>query len=217
MESGKFWHLRLLRINQPSTDIILLKFLIALLFFAQASFALDDIEALNFNSMRATFIQTTHDNQDIIRSESKGYLLVKRPELMLWHINEPSERILIFDRGSILIFDPDLNQVIKTDINQYQESNWIKILLGQSELNNFYEQYIEDYSSHTLIRYEPLSNNSLMNTILLTMKEDLIHSIEIKQPERETIHIDFDEIDIDIEIKDSLFYEGIPNDAEVIE
>ena len=49
------------------------------------------------------------------------------------------------------------------------------------------------------------------------MKEDLIHSIEIKQPERETIHIDFDEIDIDIEIKDSLFYEGIPNDAEVIE
>lgn len=217
MESGKFWHPRLLRINQPSTDIILLKFLIAPLFFAQASFALDDIEALNFNSMRATFIQTTHDNQDIIRSESKGYLLVKRPELMLWHINEPSERILIFDRGSILIFDPDLNQVIKTDINQYQESNWIKILLGQSELNNFYKQYIEDYSSHTLIRYEPLSNNSLMNTILLTMKEDLIHSIEIKQPERETIHIDFDEIDIDIEIKDSLFYEGIPNDAEVIE
>ena len=167
--------------------------------------------------MRATFIQTTHDNQDIIRSESKGYLLVKRPELMLWHINEPSERSLIFDSGSILIFDPDLNQVIKTDINQYQESNWIKILLGQSELNDLYKQYIEDSSSHTLIRYEPLSNNSLMNTILLTMKEDLIHSIEIKQPERETIHIDFDEIDIDIEIKDSLFYEGIPNDAEVIE
>ena len=217
MERGKFWHPRLLRINQPSTDIILLKFLIAPLFFAQASFALDDIEALNFNSMRATFIQTTHDNQDIIRSESKGYLLVKRPELMLWHINEPSERILIFDRGSILIFDPDLNQVIKTDINQYKESNWIRILLGQGELSDSYNQYIEDSTTHTLIRYEPLSNNSLMNTILLTMKKDLILSIKIKQPGRETIHIDFDEIDMNLKIKDSFFYESIPNDTEVIE
>ena len=217
MERGKFWHLHLLRINQSSTDIILLKFLIAPLFFAQTSFALDDSNALNFNTMRASFVQTIHNNEGVFDSKSTGYFVVKRPELMLWHINEPSERILIFDRGSILIFDPDLNQVIKTDINQYQESNWIKILLGQSELNDFYKQYIEDSGSDTLIRYEPLSNNSLMNTILLTIKEDLIHSIEIKQPERETIHIDFDEIDMNIEIKDSFFYESIPTDAEVIE
>ena len=33
----------------------------------------------------------------------------------------------------------------------------------------------------------------------------------------ETIHIDFDEIDMHIEIKDSFFYESIPNEAEVIE
>ena len=216
MEEEKFWHLRLLRINQSSTDIIFLKLLTVSLFFAQVSFALDDSEALNFNTMRASFVQTIQNN-DGLGSKSKGYLVVKRPELMLWHINEPSERILIFDRGSILIFDPDLNQVIKTNINQYQESNWIKILLGQSELNDFYKQYIEDSSSHTLIRYEPLLNNSLMNTILLTVKEDVIHSIEIKQSEMETIHIDFDEIDMNKEIKDSFFYESIPKDAEVIE
>ena len=216
MEEEKFWLLRLLRINQSSTDIIFLKLLTLSLFFAQVSFALDDSEALNFNTMRASFVQTIQNN-DGLGSKSKGYLVVKRPELMLWHINEPSERILIFDRGSILIFDPDLNQVIKTDINQYQESNWIKILLGQSELNNYYKQYREDSSSHTLIRYEPLLNNSLKNTILLTIKENLIHSIEIKQSERETIHINFDEIDMNIEINDSFFYENIPNDAEVIE
>ena len=217
MEEGKFWHLHLLRINQSSTDIIFLKLLTVSLFFAEVSFALDDSEALNFNTMRASFVQTIQNNDDGLDSKSKGYLVVKRPELMLWHINEPSERILIFDRGSILIFDPDLNQVIKTDIKKYQESNWIKILLGQSELNDFYKQYREDSSSHTLIRYEPLSNNSLMNTILLTIKEDVIHSIEIKQSEMETIHIDFDEIDMNIEIKDSFFYESIPNEAEVIE
>ena len=217
MEEEKFWLLRLLRINQSSTDIIFLKLLTVSLFFAQVSFALDDSEALNFNTMRASFVQTIQNNDDGLDSKSKGYLVVKRPELMLWHINEPSERILIFDRGSILIFDPDLNQVIKTDIKKYQESNWIKILLGQSELNDFYKQYREDSSSHTLIRYEPLLNNSPMNTILLRIKEDVIDSIVIKQSEMEIIHIDFDEIDMNIEIKDSFFYESIPNDAEVIE
>ena len=216
MEEEKFWLLRLLRINQSSTDIIFLKLLTVSLFFAQVSFALDDSEALNFNTMRASFVQTIQNN-DGLGSKSIGYLVVKRPELMLWHINEPSERILIFDRGSILIFDPDLNQVIKTDIKKYQESNWIKILLGQSELNNFYKQYREDSSSHTLIRYEPLLNNSLMNTILLRIKEDVIDSIVIKQSEMETIHINFDEIAMNIEIKNSFFYEYIPKDAEVIE
>ncbi len=178
---------------------------------------MDDSEALNFNTMRASFVQTIQNNDDVVGSISKGFLVIKRPELMLWHINEPSERVLIFDHGSILIFDPDLNQVIKTDINQHQESNWIKILLGHNELNDFYKQYIENSSSHRLIRYEPLPNNSLMNTILFTMKEDLIHSIKIKQPDRETIHIDFDQIDMNIEIKNSFFYQSIPNDAEVIE
>ena len=35
--------------------------------------------------------------------------------------------------------------------------------------------------------------------------------------EMETIHIDFEEIDMNIEIKDSFFYESISKDAEVIE
>ncbi len=216
MEEGKFWRHHPLRFNQSSTDIFVLKLLTLSLFLTQASFALDS-EIINFNTMKASFIQTIDGNGDVEISKTKGHLVVKRPELMLWHIKEPTERIIIFESGSILIFDPDLNQVIKTDVNQYEEANWIKILMSDSELNKSYKQYTEGTNSHMFIKYKPLVNDSLMSTITIAMKENLIDSIDIEHSQRQKIHIDLMDIEMNKMIDDGFFSDLIPNDAEVIE
>jgi len=216
MEEGKFWRHHPLRFNQSSTDIFVFKLLTLSLFLAQASFALGS-EIINFNTMKASFIQTIDDNGDVEISKTKGHLVIKRPELMLWHIKEPTERIIIFESGSILIFDPDLNQVIKTDVNHYEEANWIKILMSDSEMNESYKQYMEGTNSHMFIKYKPLKNDSLMSTITIAMKENLIDTIDIEHSQRQMIHIDLMDIEINKTIDDGFFSDLIPNDAEVIE
>ena len=185
------------------------------LLLVQASLA-SDIEMINFDSMSASFVQTSYQ-KDIRNNISKGYLVVKRPHQMLWHIEEPTERVIIFERGLISIYDPDLNQVIKTNIDQYKDANWLRILMGESEINESHQQNIEDFYSYKLIKFHPLNNDPLGNMIIIKIKEELIDTIEIMQSENERIQIKLEDIEINMNINDGFFVDLIPGDAEVIE
>ncbi len=185
------------------------------LLLVQASLA-SDIEMINFDSMSASFVQTSYQ-KDIRNNISKGYLVVKRPHQMLWHIEEPTERVIIFERGLISIYDPDLNQVIKTNIDQYKDANWLRILMGESEINESHQQNIEDFYSYKLIKFQPLNNDPLGNMIIIKIKEELIDTIEIMQSENERIQIKLEDIEINMNINDGFFVDLIPGDAEVIE
>ena len=171
---------------------------------------------INFDSMSASFVQTSYQ-KDIRNNLSEGYLLVKRPHQMLWHIEEPTERIIIYERGSISIYDPDLNQVIKTNIDQYKDANWLRILMGESEINESHQQKIEDFYSYKLIKFHPLNNDPLGNIIIIKTKEEIIDSIDIMQSENERIQIKLEDIEINMGINDGFFADFIPDDAEVIE
>ena len=185
------------------------------LLLVQASLA-SDIEMINFDSMSASFVQTSYQ-KDIRNNISKGYLVVKRPRQMLWHIEEPTERVIIFERGLISIYDPDLNQVIKTNIDQYKDANWLRILMGEGEINESHQQNIEDFYSYKLIKFQPLNNDPLGNMIIIKIKEELINTIEIMQSENERIQIKLEDIEINMNINDGFFVDLIPDDAEVIE
>ena len=185
------------------------------LLLVQASLA-SDIEMINFDSMSASFVQTSYQ-KDIRNNISKGYLVVKRPHQMLWHIEEPTERVIIFERGLISIYDPDLNQVIKTNIDQYKDANWLRILMGEGEINESHQQNIEDFYSYKLIKFQPLNNDPLGNMIIIKIKEELINTIEIMQSENERIQIKLEDIEINMNINDGFFVDLIPDDAEVIE
>jgi outer membrane lipoprotein-sorting protein len=67
------------------------------------------------------------------------------------------------------------------------------------------------------IKYKPLINDSLMSTITIAMKGNLIDSIDIEHSQRQKIHIDLMDIEMNKMIDDGFFSDLIPNDAEVIE
>ena len=190
---GRFWLHHHPRINQPSVDIIFLRSLIISLLLLEASFA-SDFQPISFETMTASFEQTNEANKNSTNNISKGYLAIKRPNLMLWQINEPTQRIIMFEGGLISIFDPDLNQVIRTEIDQFEGANWIRILMGESELINDYKQQIDEFDSYKLIKYEPLFNDNMSNVITIKTKEELIEYIDIEQSEKERILIKFKDI-----------------------
>ena len=103
--------------------------------------------------MSASFEQIIGSDKNSKENISKGYLVIKKPDYILWHINDPTEKVIMFKEGLISIYDPDLYQVIKTEIDEFKEANWIRILMGESELIENYEQKIDLFDSHTLVRF----------------------------------------------------------------
>ena len=213
---GRFWLLHHLRINQLRIDIIYLRPLIILLLLVQASFA-SEHELINFETMKGSFKQSYKENKDGSNNFSKGYLVIKRPDLMLWHIKEPTERIIMFQEGLMSVFDPDLNQVIKTEIDQVEDANWIKIMMGEGELIEKYQQHIDEYDSYTLIKYQSLHDDLLRHVITIKIKEESIEYINIDLLGNEMIQITIKDIEINQKIDDEFFNGFIPSNAEIIQ
>ena len=149
---GKYWLHHHPRINKLGVDIIFRRTLVISLLLIQASFA-SGFEQIDFETMSASFEQIIGSNKNSKENISKGYLVIKKPDYMLWHIKDPTEKVIIFKEGLISIYDPDLYQVIKTEIDEFKEANWIRILMGESELIENYEQKIDVFDSHTLVRF----------------------------------------------------------------
>ena len=217
MVRERFWLHHHLKINLLSTDIIYLRHLIIFpILLVQASLA-SNTELIVFETMTGSFVQTSKTNEGQNDNVSEGYLAIKRPDLMLWHIKEPTERIIIFEQGLVSIFDPDLNQVIKTQIDQFEDANWIRILMGESILIKNYELQIDEHDSYKLIRYKPLNKDSLRTLITIKIKEELIEYINIESSKKEKIHIALHDVVLNGKIDDEFLDGFIPNNADVIE
>ena len=213
---GKYWLHHHPRINKLGQDIIFHRTLIISLLLIHASFA-SGFEQIDFETMSASFEQIIGSDKNSKENISKGYLVIKKPDYMLWHINDPTEKVIMFKEGLISIYEPDLYQVIKTEIDEFKEANWIRILMGESELIENYEQKIDVFDSHTLVRFESLFKDPIGNTFTIKIKEGLIEYIDIEQSQRERIHIAFQDIDINKKIDDQFFDGLIPNEVDVIE
>ena len=59
---------------------------------------------------------------------------------------------------------------------------------GESELIENYEQKIDVFDSHTLIRFESLLKDPIGNTFTIKINEGLIEYIDIQQSERERMN-----------------------------
>tara|TARA_Y100001968_G_C19367559_1_gene723374 strand:- start:784 stop:1287 length:504 start_codon:yes stop_codon:yes gene_type:complete len=167
--------------------------------------------------MTASFEQIIGSDKNSTDNVTKGYLVIKKPDYMLWHINDPTEKVIMFKEGLISIYDPDLYQVIKTEIDQFKEANWIRILMGESKLIENFEQKIDDFDSYTLIRFESLFEDPIGNTFTIKIKEGLIEYIDIEHSEKERIFIALQDVEINEKIDDQFFDSLIPNDVDVIE
>ena len=213
---GKYWLHHHPRINKLGVDIIFHRTLIISLLLIQASFA-SGFEQIDFETMSASFEQIIGSDKNSKENISKGYLVIKKPDYMLWHINDPTEKVIIFKEGLISIYDPDLYQVIKTEIDEFKEANWIRILMGESKLIENFEQKIDDFDSYTLIRFESLFEDPIGNTFTIKIKEGLIEYIDIEHSEKERIFIALHDVEINEKIDDQFFDSLIPNDVDVIE
>ena len=84
-------------------------------------------EFFDFETFTASFTQTIVSENDDSASKTTGELFISKPNSILWHVKLPTERIVLIENNIISIYDPDLNQVLKSDIDIFEEAKWIKV------------------------------------------------------------------------------------------
>ena len=107
---GKYWLHHHPRINKLGVDIIFHRTLVISLLLIQASFA-SGFEQIDFETMSASFEQIIGSDKNSKENISKGYLVIKKPDYMLWHINDPTEKVIMFKEGLISTFSFSSNNL----------------------------------------------------------------------------------------------------------
>src|SRR5690606_35806332 len=105
--------------------------LATLLFMAMGNVALADEQSLlelqrllsQTRSLQGDFEQVTRDQDGQIVEENTGTFAIKRPGLLRWHIEEPFEQLLVSDGENLWVYDPDLEQVTISTVDEQMQQN----------------------------------------------------------------------------------------------
>jgi chaperone LolA len=175
---------------------------------------LDD-EFFDFETFTASFTQSiVSENHDSL-SKTSGELFISKPNSILWHVKLPTERIVLIENNIISIYDPDLNQVLKSDIDIFEEAKWIKVFTDRDARSNL-ESITERSDSSTRIIYRSLLLDSQLREFVINKDDEKIRSVTINLSGKDKFEITMDRVEINPNISDDFFYSLIPANAEVI-
>ena len=174
-----------------------------------------DDEFFDFETFTASFSQSIVLENDDSGSKATGEIFISKPNSILWHVKIPTERILLIRDSSISIYDPDLNQVLKSDIDIFEEAKWIKVFTDRDARDRL-ERIIERSNSSTRIIYRSLFKDSRLREFVINKEGDKIRSIAIYLSGKDRFEITMERVEINSNISEDYFYSLIPVDAEVI-
>ena len=172
-------------------------------------------EFFDFETFTASFTQIVVSKNDGSASKTTGELFISKPNLILWRVKLPTERIVLIKNNSISIYDPDLNQVLRSDINIFEEAKWIKVFTDR-DARSYLESITETSDFSTRIIYKSLLLDSQLREFVIDKEGDQIRSIVIYLSGKDEFEITIEQVELDSNISDDFFYSSIPADAEVI-
>ena len=175
-----------------------------------------DISALSFETLIANFDQHVISQSNVSEIYSNGKIIIKKPDSIIWQNKNPFERVIKINGESINIYDPDLMQVINTNIDQLDDGDWINILLGDDSLEDRYKKSKEEKGLTTRIRFDSLVQDSRVSHIIIDAIENKIQTIEITQSQEQRIFIKLNNVLINQVVDDYFTSDLFPEDTEII-
>ncbi|MEK9771073.1 MAG: outer membrane lipoprotein chaperone LolA [Nitrosomonadales bacterium] len=191
-----------------------------LVFICLNSFA-DNVEDLNlklkkFTSFEATFTQSVYDEDNDLIQEGFGKLNFKKPNLFKWVYLEPHKNQIISDGDLVYIYDPDLSQVIISNINKVNTVTPATIF-AQDNLNDFYTVQLIKINNQNWYRCKAKNlENNFQQIDIAFNKQDIIDEMKIIDGMKNLIKVKYSNVNLNRSIDDAYFLFNIPENTDVI-
>ncbi len=198
----------------------MIRFFLILLYCLNVS-ANSDSELSNIlnemNSLTGKFKQKVVDQNGATIQEVSGQFFFKKPNLFKWDYLEPSKSQLISDGELLYLYDPDLKQVI---ISQLKNLGGVSpaMLLVTPNIENFFEvNIIQDEGGNDWFRvlpHEPEKANFKEVFIYFVQRE--LKSMKIIDGFNNTTEIEFIKVSLNKNINEAIFLFNTPEDIDII-
>ena len=198
----------------------MIRFLFILLFSLNVS-ANSDSDLSNIlnqmNSLTGKFKQTVEDQNGATLQEVSGQFFFKKPNLFKWDYLEPSKNQLISDGELLYLYDPDLKQVVISQLKKFGGLS-PAMLLVTSDIESLFEiTIVQDEKGTDWFRALPLEpEKANFKEVFINFVQKELKGMRIIDGFNNTTEIEFIKVSRNTEINEAIFLFNTPEDIDVI-
>lgn len=175
----------------------------------------DPINYLNsIQTIRSEFIQRQGSSQ--INQEITGEMFIRKPNQLLWSIENPSKKLVLINENTITYFDADLEQAIISDYLEENQVSWVNLFLDSSLIKSSYkfnERKLNNGEIH--IKFDDMKGD--YESVIIIFKSGDIHGINLIEKNVNSISIEFTEFEVNQKLSDNLFNYQFPSSVDIID
>ena len=198
----------------------MIRFLFILLFSLNVS-ANSDSDLSNIlnqmNSLTGKFKQTVKDQNGATLQEVSGQFFFKKPNLFKWDYLEPSKSQLISDGELLYLYDPDLKQVVISQLKKFGGLS-PAMLLVTSDIESLFEiTIVQDEKGTDWFRALPLEpEKANFKEVFINFVQKELKSMRIIDGFNNTTEIEFIKVSRNTDINEAIFLFNTPEDIDII-
>lgn len=170
------------------------------------------VQAENLETLSSDFIQTKYIQLMEDNSISKGRLYYKSPNILKWEYKDPFQYIMIFKENQLFINDEGDKSISNLRSNKLFEK-LVSLISGTvngkllADPENFDVRYFKagNSISAVIVPKDPSLKQMFHEIILIFNKEHHINSVRLMEEEGDFTEIEFINIKLNNDLKDSVF------------
>jgi len=169
------------------------------------------------NSLTGNFKQKVIDQNGAILQEVSGQFFFKKPNLFKWNYLEPVKSQLISDGELLYLYDPDLKQVIISQLKKIGGVSPAMLLVTRDIESLFKVSIIQDekgVSWFKALPHEPEKAN--FKEVFINFVQNELKAMRIIDGFDNTTEIEFIKVSRNININEAIFLFNTPEDIDVI-
>ena len=169
------------------------------------------------NSLTGKFKQTVVDQNGATLQEVSGQFFFKKPNLFKWDYLEPSKNQLISDGELLYLYDPDLKQVVISQLKKFGGLS-PAMLLVTSDIESLFEiTIVQDEKGTDWFRALPLEpEKANFKEVFINFVQKELKGMRIIDGFNNTTEIEFIKVSRNTDINEAIFLFNTPEDIDII-
>ncbi|MDC0127441.1 outer membrane lipoprotein chaperone LolA [Methylophilaceae bacterium] len=200
--------------------VMMIRFFI-ILFFCLPVFANPESKLSNIlnemNSLTGNFKQKVLDQNGAVLQEVSGQFFFKKPNLFKWDYLKPSKSQLISDGELLYLYDPDLKQVVISQLKKLGGVSPAMLLVNPNIESLFEISVIQDKKGINWFKAEPKEpEKANFKEVFINFFQKELKDMRIIDTFDNVTEIEFIKVSRNININDAIFLFNTPEDIDVI-
>ncbi len=171
----------------------------------------------SFKSMTAQFQQVVSGGKGKATQHNSGQMALQRPGKFRWEVMSPNAQLLIADGRYIWIYDKDLQQASRQNLDSSNANSPASLLSGSVEdLENRFNVTTMDKGAGEWFQLTPKNNNDLFKSIQLHFSNGKLVDMQLQDNLGSHTNFHFQNVVINPSLSPSLFKFTKPKGVEII-